>query len=148
MELLRLTATVIIPSPFEKNLFQNNPFLVAVIGDFNVKSSNWHYHDKSSSEDNAVDTISKQYGFYKVIKEPTHILGNYFTSIDQFFTSQPNLIVESGVHPSLHPNCHHQIVYARFNLLIHFPPPYPREVWHYKDANTELIKRTKGLFKH
>ena len=38
-------------------------------------------------------------------------------------------------------NCHHQIVYAKYNLQIYFPPPYLQEVWHYKDANTELIKR-------
>ena len=31
-------------------LFQNNPFLVVVIGDFNVKSSNWYCYNKSSSE--------------------------------------------------------------------------------------------------
>ena len=35
------------------SLFQNNPFLVAVIRDFNVKSSNWYYDNKSSSEGNA-----------------------------------------------------------------------------------------------
>ena len=54
-------------------LFQNNPFLVVVIGDFNVKSSKWYYDDKSSSEGNAVDTITEQYGLHQVIKEPTHI---------------------------------------------------------------------------
>ena len=43
------------------------------------------------------------------------------------FKSQPNLVVESGVHPSLHPNCHHQIVFAKFNLMISYPPPYSRE---------------------
>ena len=37
------------------------------------------------------------------------------------FTFQPNLVVESGVHPfgvysSFHPNCHHQIVFAKFKL--------------------------------
>ena len=26
--------------------------------------------------------------------------------------------MESGVHSSLHPNCHHQITYAKFNLKI------------------------------
>ena len=88
-------------------LFQDNPFLVVVIGDFIVKSSNWYYHDKSSSEGNAVDAITKQYGLHQVIKEPTHILDNSSTCIDLIFTSQPNLIIESGVHPSLHPNCHH-----------------------------------------
>ena len=88
-------------------LFQNNPFLVVVLVDFNVESSNWYYHDKSSSEGNAVDTTAKQYGLHQVIKEPTHILDNSSTCIDLIFTSQPNLIIESGVHPSLHPNCHH-----------------------------------------
>ena len=127
-------------------LFWNNPFLVVVIEDFNVKSSNWYYHDKSSSEGNAVDTITKQYGLHQVIKEPTHILDNSSTCIDLIFTLQPNLIIESGIHPSLHPNSHHQIVYAKFNLLIHFPPHYSREVWHYKDANTELIKRAIKKF--
>ena len=41
----------------------------------------------------------------------------------------------------MHPNCHHQIVYAKFKLQIYFPPPYLQEVWHYKGANTELIKK-------
>ena len=50
-------------------------------------------------------------------------------------------MIETGVHPSLHPNCHHQIVFAKFNLQIYYPPPYPREIWHYKQANTELIRR-------
>ena len=83
-------------------------------------------------EGNAVNTISKQYGLHEVIKGPTHILDNSSTCIDLIFTTQPNLIIESGIRPSLHPNCHHQIVYAKFNLFIHFPSPYLREVWHYK----------------
>ena len=52
----------------------------------------------------------------------------------------------SGLHPSLHPNCHHQIVYAKFNLKIHFPPPYEREIWHYGQGNTELIRRAVHEF--
>ena len=51
------------------------------------------------------------------------------------------MIIESGVHPSLHSNCYHQIIFAKFNLEIVYLPPYVREVWHYKDANTELIRR-------
>ena len=40
------------------------------------------------------------------------------------FTLQPNLVVESRVHPSLHSNCHHQIVFAKLNLMICYPRPY------------------------
>ena len=67
-------------------LFQNKPFLVVFIGDFNVKSSNWYYHGKSSSEGNAVDAITKQYGLNQVIKEPTLILDNSSICTDLIFT--------------------------------------------------------------
>ena len=29
--------------------------------------------------------------------------------------------MDSGVHASLHPNFHHQIVYAKLNLKIEYP---------------------------
>ena len=65
---------------------------------------------------------------------------------DLIFTSLLNLLIDSGVHLFLHPNCHHQIVYAKFNLEIRYTPPYLREVLHYKDANTELIPRAFNGF--
>ena len=46
---------------------------------------------------------------------------------DLIFISQPNLILEFGVHSSLNKNCHHQITYAKFNLKIDYPSPYDRE---------------------
>ena len=82
-----------------------------------------------------VDTIIKQYGPPKIIKEPAHILDDSSNCI----TPQSNLIIESDEYPSLYPNCHHQVAYAKFNLQIHFPPPYSREIWHYKDENTEIL---------
>ena len=56
-------------------------------------------------------------------------------------TSQTNLVMESGVHSSLHPNCHHQVVFAKFNLFLLYPPPYERNVWFNKKANLGLIRR-------
>ena len=46
-----------------------------------------------------------------MINKPTHISGAYSSCIDLILISQPNLVVESGVHPSLHSNCHHQIIF-------------------------------------
>ena len=82
---------------------------------------------------------------HQAIKEPTHILDTSSSCIDLTFTLQPNLIIESGVHSSLHSSCHYQISFAKFSLEIVYPPPYVREVWHYEvwhyeDANTELIR--------
>ena len=51
------------------------------------------------------------------------------------------MIIDSSVRSSLHPNCHHQIVFTKLNLQIEYPPPYLREIWHYRAANTGLIRR-------
>ena len=68
-----------------------------------------------------------------------------FIKIEAFavlvLTSQTNLVMESGVHSSLHPNCHHRVVFAKFNLFLLYPPPYERNVWFYKKANLGLIRR-------
>ena len=122
-------------------LSQKNPFLVVAIGDFNAKSKSWYINDSTTSQGNVLENITSQFGLQQIIKEPTHILDNSSSCIDLIFTSQPNLTIESGVYPSLHPNCHHQVVYAKFNLKIYYPPQYYREVWHYKDANIELIRK-------
>ena len=125
---------------------QNNPFLVALLGDFNAKSSNWCKNDTTTTEGKAIENITLQFGLHQMTDEPTHILESSSSCIDLIFTSQPHLITESGVHPSLHPNSHHQIMFAKFNLKIHYPPPYFREVWHYQDANTDLIRRAITMF--
>ena len=69
------------------------------------------------------------------------IIGDSSSCIDLIFTSQPNLVMESGVFSSLHPNCRHQIIYAKFNLKIYYPPPYEWEIWYYEKANVDHIKR-------
>ena len=112
---------------------KKNPFLLVLLGAFNAKLSQWHDKDTSTPEGISVESITSQFGLYKIINEPTHILENSSSCIDLVFTSQPNLSVESGTQPSLHPNCHHQIVYVIFNLKVIYPPPYTREVWHYQD---------------
>ena len=66
--------------------------------------------------------------------------------IDLIFTSQPNMVIDSGVHASLHSNCHHQFIYAKFDLKIFYPPPYERTVWHFKHANSDHIKREIDIF--
>ena len=125
---------------------QKNPFLVVAIGDFNVKSKSWYINDSTTSQGNVLENITSQFGLQQIIKEPTHILDNSSSCIGLIFTSQPNVTYESGVYPSLNPNCHRQVVYAKFNLKIYYSPQYYREVWHYKDANIELIRKAINGF--
>ena len=134
---------------FELNLetlSRKNPFLLVAIGDFNAKSKFWYCNDNTTSQGKALENITSKFGSHQVIKEPTHVLHNYSSCVDPIFASQPILITESRIHPSLHPNCHHQLIYAKINLQIYYPPQYYREVWHYDDANTELIIRAVDYF--
>ena len=127
-------------------LAQKNPFMITAFGDFNAKPTNWYNKDKTTFEGNTIDNITSQLGLQQLINEPTYILQNSNSCIDLIFTSQPNLVIESGVHSSPHSSCHHQIVFAKFNLKICNSPPYLRQVWYFKEVETNLIRRELNGF--
>ena len=83
-------------------LAQKNPFLITAIGDFNAKSKNWFNKSKTRFEGNTIENITSQPRLHQIINELTHILQNSSSCIDLIFTSQPNLVIESCVHSSLH----------------------------------------------
>ena len=87
-----------------ESLAQKNPFLMAALGDFNAKSSNWFNKAITSDEGRKIEAVTSQNGFHQEISELTHILNNSSSCTDLIFNSQPNLLIESSVHPSLHPN--------------------------------------------
>ena len=101
---------------------------------------------KKTYDGKKLESLTSQCGFKQVISDPTHILESSSSCIDLIFTSQPNLVMNPGVHSFLHPNCHHQIIHAKLNLKIFYPPPYERVVWHYQDANNDLIQRSISQF--
>ena len=56
------------------------------------------------------------------------------------------MVLESGVHHSLHQNCHHQIIFAKFNLKVYYSPPYERTIFHYSQANVDHIQQAVNIF--
>ena len=134
-------------SNFELLLIANrNSFVSIIIGDFNAKSNNWCSSDKTTYKDKKLESLTFQCRSKPVISYPTHILESRSSCIDLIFTSHANLVMNSGVHSSLHPDCHHQIIHAKFNLKFFFPPPHERVVWHCQDANNHLIQRSISQF--
>ena len=125
-------------SNFEK-LFDNvhilQPAFTVILGDFNAQSKSWWYGDSTTVEGTRLDSLVSTHGFNQLISEPTHILQNLLSCIDLIFTDQPSLVVDSGVHPTLHENCHHQITYYKLNLKIVYPLPYECLVWDIKRAD-------------
>ena len=119
-------------SNFEKLLnytTSSNGLFTIILGDFNARSSVWWTKDKTTTEGTKLESLTSVHGFHQLISQPTHLLPQSSSCIDLIFTDQPNLIVDSGVHPSLHSNCHHQITHCKLNLNIEYPPSYERLVW-------------------
>ena len=56
---------------------------------------------------------------------------------------ESGVVMELGIHPSLH---YHQKTYAKFNLKIHYPPPFERKIWHYQKANAGQIRKAVDQF--
>ena len=58
----------------------------------------------------------------QILIKPTHILETSTSWIDLIFTNQPNTIMDSEVHSSLHEKYHYQINYFKLNLSNEYPP--------------------------
>ena len=124
-------------SNFEKllqELSALNPDFSIILGDFNARSKSWWKSDINTIEGTKIDSVTISYGSQQLITQPTHLLANYSSCIDLIFTDEPSLIVDCGIHPSPHPNRHHQIVYCKLDPKTVYPPPYQRLVWDFKRA--------------
>ena len=112
----KIIASVIYRSPSQNNdefqLLLTN--LERSFSDINKWSN-----DINSTEGTNLFSLTSSNGFSQLINEPTHFQNNSSSCIDLILTDQPNLSVNTGVHSSLHPNCHHQIVHSSFNLNVY-----------------------------
>ena len=121
------------------------PAFSIIRGDFNARSQSWLSNDINATEGSQLLPLSSSNGFSQLIDEATHIKTNSASCFDLISTDKPGLLVDSGVHSSLHPDCHHQIIYSTFNLNICYPPPYQRLVWDYKKADRNSIRKALDL---
>ena len=105
-------------SNFKKRLSDRNerkPFLSVITGVFNARSSLCWSKDINTTERSKFFPLTSSNWFAQLINEPTHVQTTSSSCIESIFTNQPNLSVNSGVHESLHPNFHHQIIHSCFN---------------------------------
>ena len=117
------------------NINQCNPSFTLITGDFNARCNRLWENDSNNTEGISIDNLTSSYGLKQLIAKPTHILPTSSSWIDILFTNQSNMVVNSGVFPSIHQSCNHQIVFAKVNLKIFYPPPYTQRIWDYSNAN-------------
>ena len=111
-----------------ESITEENPFLTAAIGDFNKRLLKWWTDDKTTQDGLKIESLLSQLSLSQVINEPTHISQNFNSYIDLLFTNEQNLITDSVILPLLHFNCHHQIIYRKFNLKCFYSPQYERHI--------------------
>ena len=121
-------------------LQMERPHLVILTGDFNCRTSLWWTDDAESPEGMALDEIIEGNNLYQLIDEPINIRGTNQSCVDLIITDQPNLFVESGVHPSLDDNCQHQSIHGKLTMSLPHAPPYRHIVWEYGKASTPSIR--------
>ena len=107
-----------------------NPYFTLITGNFNARYNRWWENDSNNTEGVSIDNLTSSYGLKQLIAEPT----------------QSNMVVNSGVFPSIYQSCHHQIVFAKVNLKIFYPPPYTRRIWDYSNTNHEAINNANDGF--
>ena len=115
---------------------QCNPYFTLITGDFNARCNRWWENDSKSTEGVSIDNLTSSYGLKQLIAEPTHILPTSSSCNDLIFPNQSNMVVNSGVFPSIHQSCHHQIVFAKVT----------RRIWDYSNANHEAINNAIDSF--
>ena len=75
-----------------------------------------------------------------------YLFGSSLSYVVLIFLFQPSIFTQSSVQPSLHTDFHHQLVFAKFDLSIHYLPPYEKTVWYYNRAIGDLIRRAIDQF--
>ena len=127
-------------------MYAENPFCVIITGNFNCRSTQWWENDIENNEGKLFEPLASDNGLHQLISEPAHLMGESKSCIDLLFTDQPNLMIESGVHPSLHDQCHHQIIYGKLSVSNIVLPPYTRRVWYYDKADFAAIRKSIEMF--
>ena len=127
------------------NISTCNPTVSIITGNFNATSSSWWSDDINTLEGTNLYLLTSSNGFSQLINEPTHVQTNSFSCIDLIFTDQLILSLNSGVHASLHPNCHHQVVHTSFNLNISYLPPLSHHISVlYGITKREILKKIEN----
>ena len=128
------------------NINDCTPTIAIYIGDFNARNSEWWNGDSTNLQGNELAELAAQDGLKQVIDGPTYILPTLLpllleSCIDLIFTTEKNLVTDSGVLPFLFPRCQHQLIFAKVSFITFFPPAYGLRIWDFSRVNTDANRQ-------
>ena len=122
------------------------PYAVIITGDFDCHSPQWWEGDNKNDEEKQFEPLTSDLGLHQLVSGPTHMIGQSKSCNDLILTDQPNLFIESGIHPSLHEQCHHQIIHAKLSVRNLAPSLYTRKLWFHDRADFLSIRKSIEMF--
>ena len=122
---------------------QEKPYAMFFAGDLNGHSQAWWPEGDTNPEGALLDNLFSDLNLTQLINEPTHFFRDNCkpSCIDLIVTNQPNIVLDSGVRPSLDPTVKHQITFCKINFKIPRLPKFSRKIWHFDRARIDLIQR-------
>ena len=94
------------------NINSFNPAILIITENFNKKCSKWYFFDASDNIGKESDTIGSIAGYGQIIDKSIHFTNSSSSCIDLNFTSNPSIIVDSGIEKTLSSSSHHDIMYG------------------------------------
>ena len=131
-----------------KTIQSEKPHAMFFTGDVNAHTQNWYPEGNTNAEGAKLDELFSSLDLHQLINEPTHFFRDDCapSCIDVILTDQQNLVMSSGVRPSLDPTVKHHITFCKLNFKIPPPPCFRRQIWHYNKAKIELITKAVSDF--
>ena len=135
-----------------ENLFvkikKENPYAMFFTGDFNGHTQAWYPKGDTNTEGILLDNLFSTLNLTQLISEPTHFFRDDCepSCIDLIVTDQPNLVLDSGVRPSLDPTVKHQMIFCKINFKIPPLPKFIRKIWYFNRAKIDLIRKAISEF--
>ena len=131
-----------------EKISSENPYATFFTGDINGHSQEWYPEGDTNAEGAKLDELFSKLSLSQIIDEPTHFFRDDCapSCIDIILTDEPNLVLESGVRPSLDPAVKHNITFCKLNFKIPPPPKFTRRIYHYGRAQREELLRAFQQF--
>ena len=131
-----------------KSLQAEKPYATFFAGDINGHTQAWYPEGDTNAEGAKLDELFSSLNLHQIIDEPTHFFRDDCapSCIDIVLTDQSNLVMSSGVRPSLDPTVKHQITFCKLNFKIPPPPKFRRKLWHFNRAKLDPIKKSISEF--
>ena len=130
------------------NINNELPLCSVATGDFNACCSRRWKNDTTNFQDQELDSLTSSARYNQIIDKSTHVTNNSMSCIGLTFRTNQSGVSNHGFDASIFDKCQLNIIYNKISISVPLPRIDVREVWDYKKANIENVKKTVSNFNY